>query len=71
MSVKREILKSLGNSIMHVSKKIETKMSDNPKEIAKWSTILHQLTESYELMYECSEELLDERIIDGKLDVVP
>ena len=26
---------------------------------------------SYELMNECSEELVDEPIIDGKLDVVP
>jgi hypothetical protein len=71
MSVKREILKSLGNSIMHVSKKIETKMSDNPKEIGKWSSILRDLTESYELMSECSEEIVDQAIIDGKLDVVP
>ena len=71
MSVKREILKSLGNSILHVSKKIETKMSDNPKEIAKWSGILSELTESYELMSECSEELVDQAIIEGKLDVVP
>ncbi|MFC2123733.1 hypothetical protein ACFLU5_02890 [Bacteroidota bacterium] len=46
-------------------------MSDNPKEIAKWSDILRELTESYELMNECSEELVDEPIIDGKLDVVP
>ena len=71
MSVKREILKSIGNSILHVSKKIETKMSDNPKEIAKWSSVLVDLTESYELMIECSEELVDQAIIDGKLDVVP
>ena len=71
MSVKREILRSLGSSILHVSKKIETKMSDNPKEIAKWSAILHELTDSYELMNECSEELVNEAIIDGKLDVVP
>jgi hypothetical protein len=71
MSVKREILKSLGNSILHVSKKIETRLSDNPKEISKWSSILRELTESYELMSECSEEIVDQAIIDGKLDVVP
>ena len=71
MSVKRETLRSLANSIMQVSKKIETKLNDNPKEIAKWSGILHQLAESYELMYECVEEKVDERVIDGQLDVMP
>lgn len=71
MSVKRETLRSLANSIMQISKKIETKLNDNPKEIAKWSGILRELAESYELMYECVEEKVDERVIDGQLDVVP